>query len=207
MTTNHHTVIVLDDDRSVLNSLERLLTTFGYQVRAHSDVDDFFQAGPPSGPACLLLDQNLGNTTGLEVHARMQRQGWNIPTVFLTAHADTASVVAAIRGGADDFVTKPYNPKELAVTVARALQHAEQTHHDNKSLAELRTRAARLTDRERTIVSLVVSGMINKEIAAHLKLALVTVKVHRGRAMQKLGARNPAELARIADLVGIGKVG
>ena len=205
MTTNHpSTVIVLDDDASMLTSLDRLLTTFGFQVRTHSDADDFLRAGPPAGPACLLLDQNLGTITGLEVHAEMRRRGWDIPTVFLTAHADTASVVAAIRGGADDFIAKPYNPNQLMASVARALQRAERVQQQDKTLAVLRTRAAQLTERERAVVSLVVSGLLNKQIAARLKIALVTVKVHRGRAMHKLGARSPAELARVAALVGIG---
>ncbi|MCU0771229.1 MAG: response regulator [Verrucomicrobia bacterium] len=203
MTKNSHLVVVLDDDPSVLKSLSRLLTTRGYQVRTHSDADEFLRAGPPAGTACVLLDQNLGRITGLQVHAEMRRRQWNIPTVFLTAQADTAAVVAAIRGGADDYITKPYDPVELMASVARALQHAEENQEENDSLAALRARAARLTDRERTVVSHILTGLLNKEIADRLHIALVTVKIHRGNAMKKLGARNSAELGRIAAALGL----
>lgn len=204
MSTNRHTVILLDDDRSVLRSLERLLMSHGFDVRSHLDAQDFFRAGPPAGPACLLLDQNLGHSSGLEVHAEIRRRGWMLPTIFLTAHFDTSSVVAAVRGGADDFITKPYSSPELVAAVNRALQHAEREINENRTLVDLHARAARLSERERSIASLVLAGMLNKEIADHLQLALVTVKAHRGRAMKKLGAKNAAELARIAALVGLG---
>jgi FixJ family two-component response regulator len=203
MTALRPTVVLLDDDPSVLRSLGRLMGTRGYRVRSHVEAGELFQAGPPAGPACLLLDQNLGATTGLDVHAELRRRGWNLPTVFLTAQADTACVVAAVRGGADDFITKPYHPSELLAAVARALDHSERVLEENRSAAEVKSRAARLTQRERTIVSLVLAGLLNKQIAEHLGIALVTVKVHRGRAMRKLGARNAADLARLASLAGI----
>jgi FixJ family two-component response regulator len=196
-------VVVLDDDPSVLKSLSRLLTDHGYQVRSHSSAEDFLGVEPPRGPACLLLDQSLGSTTGLVVHAEMRRRGWNLPTIFLTAHAETASVVSAIRGGADDFITKPYDPAELMAATTRAMEHATQLLSDNESKSAIQAGAARLTDRERTIVSLVLGGLLNKQIADRLGIALITVKVHRGRAMRKLGARSPADLTRIATIAGI----
>ena len=202
--TRDHAVLVLDDDASILSGLERLLTAHGYSVRLHAEPDDFFRAGLPKVPACLLLDNQLGHgRTGIEVHAEMQRRGWNIPTVFVTAHWDVQTVVRTMRAGADDFLAKPYDPKVLLAAVTQALQRARTNHQNGLQAAEARTKAASLTAREREIVRLIVSGLLNKEIADQLALALVTVKVHRGRAMRKLGAGNPAELARLAALADI----
>ena len=197
MTHDAHQVMVLDDDKSVLVSLERLLEANGFSVRTHLSPEEFFRSGLPAVPACLLLDQHLGPTKGTDVHAEMQRLGWNVPTVFLTADWDTHTVVRAMRNGADDYLTKPFDPDELLRAVKRCLERAAQTLVADESLAKIRARVASLTPREREIVGHVVSGMLNKQIADLLDLALVTVKVHRGRAMRKLGARNPAELARI----------
>lgn len=199
-----HTVLVLDDDRSVLVGLERLLIGNGYHVRTFSEAGDFFNAGPPKGPACLILDNQLNHgMTGTEVHCEMIRRGWDIPTVFLTAHWNVQSIVKAMRAGADGFLTKPFDPSELVEAVAVALDHSRAKRVDSVPQTEARARAAALTAREREIVRLVVTGMLNKEIADQLSLALVTVKVHRGRAMHKLGAGNAAELALIAAQAGI----
>jgi FixJ family two-component response regulator len=204
MAHGDHAVLVLDDDASILSGLERLLTAHGYRVRLHAEPDQFFRAGVPGCPACLLLDNQLGNgRTGVEVHAEMQRRGWDIPTVFVTAHWDVQTVVRVMRAGADDFIAKPYDPAELMAAVARALQRARTNQRTGLLATETRAKAACLTPREREIVRLVVTGLLNKEIADQLALALVTVKIHRGRAMRKLGAGNPADLARLAALAGI----
>lgn len=194
-----HLVVVLDDERTILVGLERLLTAHGYRVRLHAAPDEFFQAGLPTVPACLLLDNQLGHCmTGVQVHAEMQQRNWFMPTVFVTAHWDVHTVVDAMRAGADDFLAKPYNPTELVEAVERALDRARTRSRDHLLDAGIRTKVATLTPREREIVRLVVTGLINKEIADHLDIAVVTVKLHRGRAMRKLGAGNSAELAHIA---------
>lgn len=204
MTHDDHAVLVLDDDPSILKGLERLLTARGYSVGVYAESEDFFRAGMPQVPACLILDNQLSDgITGLQVHAEMQRRGWEIPTVFLTAHWDVQSVVNAMRAGADGFLTKPFDPDELVDAVAQALQRARAGHQNGHLASEARAKAALLSARERQIVCLVVSGLLNKEIADQLDLALVTVKVHRGRAMRKMGAGNAADLARIAGLAGI----
>jgi FixJ family two-component response regulator len=204
MTHDEHAVLVLDDDPSILKGLERLLAAHGYRVGLYSESEDFFRAGMPAVPACLILDNQLNDgMTGLQVHAEMQRRGWEIPTVFLTAHWNVQCVVDAMRSGADGFLTKPFDPAELVDAVAQALERARSRHRELVLCSAARSKAATLTAREKEIVRLVVSGLLNKEIADQLGLALVTVKVHRGRAMQKLGAGNPAELARIAALAGI----
>lgn len=204
MKLEEHAILVLDDDRSVVNGLERLLESQGYQVRAYLESEDFFRDGLPEVPSCLILDNQLSDgMTGMQVHQEMLRRGWEIPTLFLTAHWDVQSVVNAMRSGADGFLTKPFEPAELLDAVAQALERARGKRHEDKLVVELRKKAASLTNRERDVVRLVVAGKLNKEIADMLNLALVTVKVHRGRAMRKLGAGNAAEMARIASLAGI----
>lgn len=204
MNSADHVVMVLDDDGSILRGLERLLTAHGYRVRLFSKSEDFFKAGVPQIPACLILDNQLNDgMTGLQVHKEMQRRGWDIPTLFLTAHWDAQSIVTAIRAGADDFLTKPFEPAELVRAVAQALQRSREIKQNGSLAADVRAKAESLSPRECEIVRLVVAGHINKEIADILNLALVTVKVHRGRAMKKMGAGNPAELARIAALAGL----
>lgn len=199
-----HQVLVLDDNPSILSGLERLLVANGYCVRLHRDPDEFLAAGLPDVPACLLLDNQLeARLTGIEVHSEIVRRGWCLPTIFLTAHWNVQSVVNAIRAGADGFLTKPYDPAELLKAVATGLHHAQNAHHGNHEILEARRRSATLTKREREIVCQVVSGKLNKEIADHLGLALVTVKVHRARAMDKLAAGNPTELALIAQQAGL----
>lgn len=203
MTPDKTLVLVLDDEPTVLRSVERLLAAHGHEVRTFARSEDMLGGGPPGCPACLVLDQNLGLEKGTEVHAELRRRGWELPTVFLTADYDTRTVVRAMRDGADDYLVKPYDPDELVAVVGRALHRAVQALQSGCLIAEHRQRAAALTNRERLIVAMVVSGMLNKQISSELGLALVTVKVHRGRAMRKLGARNAAELARIAGLAGI----
>lgn len=196
--------MVLDDDPGILTGLERLLTDKDYRVKCFLRSEDLFKFGPPSVPSCLILDNQLGDgMSGIEVHADMVRRGWNIPTVFLTAHWDVHLIVKAIRNGADGFITKPFETAELVEAVRSALEHARVLHQENLQVIQARHGASQLTSREREIVRLVCAGLLNKEIADRLGLALVTVKVHRGRAMRKMGAGNAAELARIATMGGI----
>lgn len=204
MCADTQLVIVLDDDPSVLASLGRLLTAHGYPTRLHQHAEDLYHDGPPVVPACLLLDQQLaGSRTGTEVHAELLRRGWDLPVIFLTAHWNVQLVVDVMRAGADGFLTKPYEPAELMHEVDRALGVAREKLDVTRQLAEFRARVAALTPRERSIVARVAAGALNKEIADHLGVALPTVKLHRARAMRKLGAGNAAELARLAELAGL----
>lgn len=204
MMEHDHLVVVLDDDPSMVSGLDRLLTSHGYKVRLHQNPDTFFGEGLPSVPACLLLDINLNHgKSGLDVHAELLRRGWHLPTIFLTGHWNVQEVVNAIRSGADGFLTKPFDPNELLAAVAEALERAQGSQEQRLQGAEAKARAATLTMREREVVCMVIAGKLNKEIASELSLALITVKVHRGRAMKKLGAGNAAELARIANLAGL----
>ncbi len=199
-----HVVVLVDDDPSILRALERLLVSRGYTVRAFPGPAELLEWGEPQVPACLVLDHLLGGgETGLELHATLRGLGWTAPTVFLTAHWDVPSVVQAMRDGADGFLTKPCEPGDILAAVARAMTCALERHAARLESADLSARAALLTEREKEVVRLVVGGALNKEAAEQLGLALVTIKVHRGNAMRKLGARTAAELARLAGEAGI----
>lgn len=204
MNEANHMVLILDDDAALVASVERLLTAHGWRVRAHTDPDDFLEAGLPPVPACLLLDNQLeAHLTGVQVHEEILRRGWFIPTVFFTGTWDLQMVVKVMRAGADGFLAKPFDPRDLITEVEQALLHARANFQDRFKEVDARARAATLTPRERDIVALVSGGLRNKEIAAELNLAEVTVKVHRRRAMDKMNAGNPADLAHLAALAGI----
>ena len=200
-----HTVLLLDDDAGIRKQLESLLAAKGYTVRAHSSTDEVLKDACPSGPCCLLLDQRLSKgMSGIHLRSELRNRGWDIPTILLAADWDVRDVVASMRAGADGVLTKPVNPDELWDSVSHAFSMAIAIHHRKSMAAEESSRIESLTPREREIVTLVTSGLLNKEIAGELGLALVTVKVHRARIMRKLKAGNPAELARIASRAGLG---
>ena len=197
-------VIVLDDDPFVLETLKSWLSLNGFEVSAYESADKMLASGPPKAPACLVLDNQLGGGwTGLQVHEKIRQLTWKVSTVFLTAHWDPAYIVQAMKAGAEGFLIKPFDPHELLEAVALALEKAEAMESSDQHAADARALAALLTQRELEIVKMVIKGLINKEIANQLDLALVTVKVHRGRAMRKLRAGNPAELVHIAGMAGL----
>ena len=199
-----HLVLALNQDPDLLDSLDQVLSGRNYRVKSFSSAADLFAFGPPCVPACLILDTHLGGgMDGIRVHQQIIRLGWAVSTLFLIADWDLRAVVQAVRNGADGFVRKPFEPSELFDAVASALERARVIYQENLEAMQVRGKADRLSCREREIVRLVCAGMLNKEIADSLGLALVTVKVHRGRAMRKLGAGNPAELARIANMAGM----
>jgi len=202
ITEPQQLVLVVDDDASVRVSLSRLLLSDGYQVRCFASGDELLAGGIPSQPTCLLLDQHLGIEKGTQIHQRLQTAGWNIPTVFLTADWDTHVVVEAMRGGADNYLTKPYDPQELLAVIRSTFKHIHENTQESAWLAGLRQAFLGLTPREQLIVQMVSQGMLNKQIADQLNLALVTVKLHRGRAMKKLGAQNTADVTRIMMQIG-----
>jgi len=197
-------VLVLDDNQRMRTAMESLLTHHGYRVKLYAKAAHFWGDGKPTEPACLLLENNLGkNITGPQIHAELQRRGWHLPTVFVSAFLDIRTVVKVMRDGADDFLVKPYAPMELVQAVAQALTRAAVRYHQDLLTADARTKAATLTARERQIVSLVIAGFNSSEIADQLNIAVITVKVNRSQAMRKLGAGNSASLAYLATLGGL----
>jgi FixJ family two-component response regulator len=198
-------VQVLCDTEEILTGLGHLLTEKNFKVKCFMKPADFFKEGPPSEPTCLIVDHPLGDgSSGFDVHAEMVRRSWNLPTVILTERlCDVQSIVRAIHDGVAGFIIKPFEPTELIETVMATLERARALREENLQIMQARHAASQLNSREYEIVQMVCAGMINKEIADRLGLAEVTVKLHRGRVMRKLGAGNTAELARIAMMGGI----
>jgi FixJ family two-component response regulator len=198
-------VILLDPDPVSTAALRRLLQGLGYAVRHYETAAGFRRGQLPLPPHCLVTELSLPDASGWEVFDEFNRSGPGLPTIFLTARGDIRSAVRAMRGGAVDFLTKPFDLPELAQALERGFEQSDGQRSMDSDAARWSRLAATLTRREREVVHMVLSGMLNKEVAERLQLALITVKVHRGRAMKKLGARNAAELARIAHATGLAK--
>ncbi len=197
-------VLILDDDPSVCRSLARLLGVNGYQTQIVADASELLSKPPVKKPACLILDLKLGKIDGLDLLRQIADKGHDHPIIVLTAYGSVSTAVEAMRLGADDFLEKPYEPDTLLASVSRALERSRQEASARSELSKLRARAARLTPRERQVIELVTRGMLNKEIADQLGLAEITVKIHRGRAMRRIGAHNAVQLAQLAALISLG---
>jgi FixJ family two-component response regulator len=197
-------VWILDDDPSVSRSLSRLLTVHGFQSRIFTDPAKLLSSPPAPQPACLILDLKLGPVDGIDLLSEFGHNGHDYPIVVLTAFGSVAAAVKAMRHGAEDFLEKPFEPEALLAAVSRALKRSRREAGARGKLSRLRTRAACLTPRERQVIEMVSQGMLNKEIANALGLAEITVKIHRGRAMRRIGAHNAVELVRLASLLRLG---
>jgi len=207
MTAKSGLVLVLDDDARVCKSLSRMLMSSGYSVKSFRDPRELLASKVFQGPVCLVLDLKLARSNGFEVLSALKARERLPSVIFLTAHGDVRSAVHAMREGAVDFLEKPCEPEVLLASIAQAMSGARAQDQARQELMELESRAACLTPRERQVIKLVMCGLLNKEIAARLGLAEVTVKLHRGSAMRRLGAHNPAELARLGALLNLGPEG
>ena len=198
-------MLVLCDAPEILTGLGHLLTEKNFRMKCFMKPADFFKDSPPSEPACLILDHQFGDgSSGFDVHAEMVRRSWNLPTVILTERfCDVQWIVRAIHNGVAGFITKPFEAAELIETVMSTMERARVLREKNLQIMQAQHAASLLNSREHEVARLLCAGMINKEIAGHLGLAEVTVKLHRGRVMRKLGAGNTTELACIAMLGGI----
>jgi FixJ family two-component response regulator len=200
-------VLILDVEPSAIQDLLEPVMPDGCRVRPHFDLEELLIAGVPAFPSCLLLGEAHHNGNGkigaLQVLAELQRRNLNLPVVVLAMQWNLPQVVEIMRAGADGFLVKPVNPLELYHAVKLALERAGAAHRIGLSATDASARVFSLNQRELEVVRLVVCGKLNKEIADELDLALVTVKVYRSRAMKKLGAGNPAELVKIANLGGL----
>jgi FixJ family two-component response regulator len=201
--TPQATVFVIDDDPGMRAAFESLLRSVGHAVRTFSTTEAFREAAHPDSPACLVLDVRLPGASGLEFQAELARRGIAMPVVFVSAHADVAMSVAAMKAGALEFLTKPVRDQDLLDAVHRGLAQDRERRAAHAEQADLARRADHLTPREREVVGLVAGGLPNKLIAARLDLSEVTVKVHRAQAMKKLKAASLPDLVRIADGLGI----
>lgn len=203
MTAARPVVHVVDDDASFRTAVGRLLTAAGFAVKEHASAAEFLEAGRGDVPACVLLDVRMPGPSGLDLQQELSRREGMPPIVFLTGHGDIAMSVRAIKSGAEDFLTKPVEGRELIAAVRGALARDAQNHEVGEALRVLRSRYETLTVREREVLAHVVAGRLNKQIAATVHTSERTVKAHRARVMQKMGAGSVADLVRAAARLGI----
>jgi RNA polymerase sigma factor (sigma-70 family) len=192
-------VFVVDDDPSVRSSLKFLLSSVGLQVEGFDSAETFLQRRPPDAPSCLVLDVRLRGLSGLDFQRELAARNIRIPIVFVTGHGDIPMSVRAMKAGAIEFLTKPYHDQDLLDAVRIALERDRARREQDKDLTDLRQRFQSLTPREQEVISMVVLGMLNKQIADRLGTAENTVKVHRSRAMEKMNAQSFADLVRMIE--------
>ena len=196
-------VLIVDDDPEFRDSVARLLRTVGLQTREFSSVFDFLNADPSGGPTCLVLDVRMPGRSGLDLQRDLAAANRQVPIIFITAHADVPMTVQAMKGGAMEFLTKPFRDQELIDAVEAGLARDRTRRESEKALAGLRERFDTLTSREREILLQVVAGRLNKQIAHDIGIAESTVKVHRTNLMRKMKARSLPELSRMADILNL----
>jgi RNA polymerase sigma factor (sigma-70 family) len=199
--TRASVVFVVDDDPSVRSSLKFLLSSVGLQVESFESAETFLQRKPPDAPSCLVLDVRLRGLSGLDFQHELAAKNIRIPIVFVTGHGDIPMSVRAMKAGAIEFLTKPYRDQDLLDAVRIALEQDRVRREQERDLTDLQQRFDSLTPREQEVISMVVSGMLNKQIAGELGTAENTVKVHRSRAMEKMNAQSFADLVRMIEKI------
>jgi RNA polymerase sigma factor (sigma-70 family) len=197
--TDAAVVFVVDDDPSVRSSLKFLLSTVGLKVESFDSADSFLRKKPAGVPSCLVLDVRLPGLSGIDIQQELAARNIRIPIIFLTGHGDISMSVRAMKAGAIEFLTKPFRDQDLLDAVRIALERDRARHEQEKEAADLQHRFDSLTPREQQVVSMLVSGMLNKQIAAQLGTAESTVKVQRSRAMEKMRAESLVDVVRMVE--------
>ena len=193
------TVLVIDDDPELRASVGRLLRSLGLDAQLFASISDFLKSDPPDCPTCLVLDVRLPGESGLELQRELAAVNRNLPIIFITGHGDIPMSVQAMKGGAIEFLTKPFRDQELLDAIQFGLSRDRARRENEKALAALRERFESLSPREREIMIQVAHGRLSKQIAGDIGIAEATVKVHRSRLMHKMKARSLPELSRMAD--------
>jgi FixJ family two-component response regulator len=196
-------VFVVDDDPSVRRAIKRLIGSVGLQAEVFASTQEFLRSKPPDAPSCLVLDIRLPGISGLDFQRELAAADTFIPIIFITAHGDIPMTVRAMKAGAVEFLTKPFRDQDLLDAIHVALEQDRARRQEEAKIATLRKRLQSLTPREREVLPLVVSGLLNKQIAGEIGTSETTVKVHRSQLMRKMGADSLAELVRLAERVGI----
>jgi FixJ family two-component response regulator len=199
MADANGTVLVVDDDSALRESVGRLLRSLGLEAQLFASISDFLESDPPDGPACLVLDVRMPGKSGLDLQRELAAANRALPIIFITGHGDIPMSVQAMKGGAIEFLTKPFRDQDLLDAIQLGLSRDRVRRENEKALATLRERFASLSPRERDIMIQVARGRLSKQIAGDIGIAEGTVKVHRSRAMQKMKARSLPELGRMAD--------
>jgi len=197
--TSAPVVYVIDDDASFRKAVSRLLRSAGLEVEALASAGEFLERPATDRPACLVLDVRMPGPSGMDLQSALEETGRDIPIVFMTGHGDVSTSVRAMKKGAVDFLEKPFRAPELLACVERGLARSRQSRAEGAERVVVERRFATLTSRERDVLRLVVTGMLNKQIAGELGIAEKTVKIHRGHAMQKMEAGSVAELVRMVQ--------
>jgi len=196
-------VFVIDDDASMRAALSSLLASVGLRVTAFASAAEFLQAKLPDCPTCLVLDVRLPGLSGLDFQAELAKADIDIPIVFMTGHGDIPMTVRAMKAGAVEFLPKPFRDQDMLDAVQVGIERDRGRRTKASAAAKLKASFDSLTAREQTIMGLVTSGLMNKQIAGDLGVSEITIKVHRGSVMRKMGAKSFAELVRMADALGI----
>ena len=197
------TVFVVDDDAAIRRGVSRLIRAAGFAVRTFASPADFLRQQIPQEPACVVLDMCMDGMTGLEVQDVLRQNKRHVPIVFLSGHGTIPTAAATIKHGAEDFLEKPIRSKLLLEAIRRAVERDRSSSAQRAEHEELRHRYERLTVREREVMGLVVSGLLNKQSAAELGISEKTIKVHRARVMEKMQVESLAELVRLAEKIGV----
>ncbi|AWL95951.1 MULTISPECIES: response regulator transcription factor [Bradyrhizobium] len=196
-------VLIVDDDPSMRRALTNLFQSVGLKVEAFSSAAEIMEAKPPAVPSCLVLDIRLPGLSGLDLQADLAKANIHTPIIFITGHGDIPMTVRAMKSGAVDFLTKPVRDQDMLDAVQAAIERDRKRRDAEQSISGVRSRFEGLTARERDVLALVASGLMNKQVAAELGLAEITVKIYRGQIMRKMAAKSLADLVRMTDALGI----